>query len=99
MLSISNLLCNHSSGNEKLRYGHVLSRTPSTTTAPRPVVVWAVTQACNLKCVHCYASATPGPAKGELTNQEGCALLDDLKAFDVPAVPSVAANHWRAPTP
>src|SRR5689334_10979084 len=30
--------------------------------APRPVVVWAVTKACNLRCAHCYASATPGPA-------------------------------------
>jgi radical SAM protein with 4Fe4S-binding SPASM domain len=83
MLSISNLLCNHSAGNEKLRYGHVRQSTLDT---PRPVVVWAVTQACNLKCVHCYASATPGPAKGELTHMEGRALLDDLKAFDVPAV-------------
>ncbi len=53
---------------------------------PRPVVVWAVTRACNLRCVHCYASATPGPAPGELSTAEGMALLDDLAAFAVPAV-------------
>jgi radical SAM protein with 4Fe4S-binding SPASM domain len=90
MLSISNLLCNHRAGNEALRYGHVAERgarsTPAPADAPRPVVVWAVTQACNLKCVHCYASATPGPAQGELTHTEGRALLGDLKAFGVPAV-------------
>ncbi|HEX8914064.1 MAG TPA: radical SAM protein [Humisphaera sp.] len=54
--------------------------------APRPVTVWALTKACNLKCVHCYASATAGPAAGELTHAEGVALLDDLKGFGVPAV-------------
>ena len=81
MLSVSNLLCDHAAGNERLRYGHT-----NKTGAPRPVVVWAVTKACNLRCVHCYASATPGPADGELTRDEGFALLDDLKAFNVPAV-------------
>src|SRR5690606_26051018 len=95
MLSISNLLCNHRAGNEALRYGHVAKRsgqsTPTQSTlaepsAPRPVVVWAVTRACNLKCVHCYASARPGPEPGELSHLEGRALLDDLKTFGVPAV-------------
>lgn len=93
MLSVSNLLCDHAAGNERLRYGH-LTETAGTTRpsgpamalAPRPVVVWAVTKACNLRCVHCYACATPGPADGELTRDEGFALLDDLKAFNVPAV-------------
>ena len=82
MLSVSNLLCNHAAGNERLRYGHLGEKVG----APRPVVVWAVTKACNLRCVHCYASATPDPAEGELTREEGFALLDDLKAFNVPAV-------------
>jgi radical SAM protein with 4Fe4S-binding SPASM domain len=54
--------------------------------APRPVTVWALTKACNLRCVHCYASASAGPAANELTSAEGMALLDDLKAFGVPAV-------------
>ena len=83
MLSVSNLLCDHAAGNERLRYGHVGEGADAT---PRPVVVWAVTRACNLRCVHCYASATPGPAPGELTENEGYALLDDLAEFHVPAV-------------
>ncbi len=83
MLSVSNLLCDHSAGNERLRYGHVQR---DKTAVPRPVVVWAVTRACNLRCVHCYASATPGPAPGELTRDEGFRLLDDLREFEVPAV-------------
>jgi radical SAM protein with 4Fe4S-binding SPASM domain len=81
MLSISNLLCNHKAGNERLRYSH-----HGDGVTPRPVVVWAVTRACNLRCVHCYASADASAAKGELSNAEGRALLEDLKQFEVPAV-------------
>jgi len=93
MLSVSNLLCDHRAGNETLRYSHLdlgtrayKQGTDPYHGAPRPVVVWAVTKACNLRCVHCYASATPGAAPDELTFAEGKALLDDLRAFNVPAV-------------
>lgn len=87
MLSLSNLICNYDTGNESLRYGHrKAGAAEDANHTPRPVVVWAVTKACNLKCVHCYASATAGPAQGELTHEEGLNLLDDLKAFNVPAV-------------
>jgi radical SAM protein with 4Fe4S-binding SPASM domain len=97
MLSISNLLCGHKAGNEALRYGHTRIHpniaVPEGSTgekpfpfAPRPVVVWAVTKACNLRCVHCYASATPDPDPNELSREEGMRLLEDLKAFHVPAV-------------
>ena len=87
MLSISNLLCGRRAGNEALRYGHVRrGGTPGGGGVPRPVVVWALTKACNLRCVHCYASATPGPAPGELSFVEGVRLLDDLRDFEVPAV-------------
>lgn len=93
MLSVSNLLCDHAAGNERLRYGHTRDLPSSCPIsidpfggAPRPVVVWAVTKACNLRCVHCYASAGADPAPNELSHAEGIALLDDLKAFNVPAV-------------
>lgn len=85
MLSITNLLCDHRAGNERLRYGHVAPAGEGLQT-PRPVVVWAVTKACNLRCVHCYASSDANPAPGELSYDEGIALLDDLRGFDVPAV-------------
>jgi radical SAM protein with 4Fe4S-binding SPASM domain len=88
MLSVSNLLCDHSAGNERLRYGH--TRRPDESDpfggAPRPVVVWAVTKACNLRCVHCYASANADPDPDELTNAEARAMLEDLARFRVPAV-------------
>ncbi len=56
------------------------------TTAHPPVVVWNVTQRCNLHCMHCYASAQDRPYPDELTTTEGLALLEDLAGFGVPVV-------------
>ena len=86
MLSLSNLLCDQTSGSESLRYGHRRADADPTDSTPRPVVVWALTRACNLRCVHCYASATAAPDPDELSDAQGRALLDDLQAFKVPAV-------------
>lgn len=95
MLSLSNLLCDHRAGNERLRYGH---RSPAQRTrATRPVVAWAITRACNLRCVHCYASATTEPAPGELTTRQCHAVLDDLHRFGVPAVLVSGGEPLRRP--
>lgn len=45
------------------------------------LVIWEVTQACDLACVHCRASARPLRDSGELTTEEGFRLLDQVKAF------------------
>ncbi len=50
------------------------------------MVAWAITRACNLRCVHCYAAADASPAQGELTFTEGLQFLEDLRSFKVPAV-------------
>jgi MoaA/NifB/PqqE/SkfB family radical SAM enzyme len=50
------------------------------------VVVWNVTRACNLRCVHCYAHATEKSHEKELSTKEGFALLDDLAEFGAPVV-------------
>ncbi|MDR1486934.1 MAG: radical SAM protein, partial [Deltaproteobacteria bacterium] len=52
----------------------------------RPVVVWNMTKACNLSCVHCYASATPSRAPDELTHDEAVALVESLTDFGVPVI-------------
>ncbi|MDP3063407.1 MAG: radical SAM protein [Chloroflexota bacterium] len=52
----------------------------------RPVVVWNTTRRCNLHCVHCYASAQDVEFEGELTTQEGKALIDDLASYGVPVL-------------
>ena len=84
MLSLSNIFCDQTAGNERLRYGH--RSADHAQQAPRPVVVWAVTRACNLRCVHCYASACAKPDPNELSHAEGRSLLEELAAYGVPAV-------------
>ena len=45
-----------------------------------------VTSACNLKCVHCYASATAAPAANEMTTAEGKSFIRDIAAFGAPVI-------------
>ncbi|QIB79189.1 TIGR04053 family radical SAM/SPASM domain-containing protein [Haloferax volcanii] len=65
---------------------------PPTATAPpdpssidtsrRPfVLIWEVTQACDLACDHCRADATPARHPDELTTAEGKRLLDQAREF------------------
>jgi radical SAM protein with 4Fe4S-binding SPASM domain len=42
------------------------------------ILAWELTRACNLNCIHCRASATAAPVEGELTTDEGKALLTEL---------------------
>ena len=39
------------------------------------LVIWEVTQACDLACVHCRASALPERSPKELTTEQGYRLL------------------------
>lgn len=45
------------------------------------VVIWEVTRACALACVHCRAEAIPRRHPDELTTEEGCRLIDRVAAF------------------
>jgi len=66
-------------------------RTGSTNAAPDPrsidtddrpfVLVWEVTQACDLACDHCRADAQPARHPRELTTAEGKRLLDQAREF------------------
>lgn len=46
------------------------------------VVVWEMTQACDLTCLHCRAEAQPLRHAGELSTAEAKALLDEVAALD-----------------
>lgn len=45
------------------------------------VLVWEVTQACELACDHCRADARPHRHPKELTTEEGKRLLDEARRF------------------
>lgn len=89
MISVSKLLCELDAEGDGLRYDDADGSTKPqirTEKQRRPVVVWNVTKRCNLYCEHCYAAAETEPAAGELTTEEGYALLDDLADYGVPVV-------------
>jgi len=90
MIGISKLYCGTVEPSDALRYGRRSGELPSHllqfSEDKLPVVVWNMTQACNLRCVHCYAQATPESRSRELSTEEGKALLDDLARFGVPVV-------------
>jgi AdoMet-dependent heme synthase len=51
----------------------------------RPLLVfWETTRACLLACKHCRASAVPEPLPGQLTPDQGLALLEQVAAFGKP---------------
>ena len=90
MLSVTRLLCGTATTSDALRYGRRAGKMPAHllhfSEDKKPVVVWNCTRTCNLKCIHCYANSRDEVYPGELSSDEGRALLDDLAAFGVPAV-------------
>jgi MoaA/NifB/PqqE/SkfB family radical SAM enzyme len=50
------------------------------------VVIWNLIRRCNLTCKHCYAFSADHDYPGELSTQQVFGVMDDLKAFKVPAL-------------
>lgn len=65
---------------------------PGAAAPPRPasfadapfIVIWEVTRACALACLHCRAEAIPRRNPGELTTEDGFALIDEVRSFGDP---------------
>ncbi len=53
---------------------------------PGPVVIWNLIRRCNLTCKHCYAFSADHEYEGELSTSEAFTVLEDLRAFRVPAL-------------
>ena len=90
MIGISKLYCGTVEPSDTLRYGRHSSRLPSHllqfSTDKKPVVVWNVTRACNLKCVHCYAHAVGKSKEKELTTKQAMGAIEDLAEFGAPVI-------------
>jgi sulfatase maturation enzyme AslB (radical SAM superfamily) len=53
---------------------------------PGPVVIWNLIRRCNLTCKHCYSISADKDFAGELSTAEVFRVMDQLKAFRVPAL-------------
>ena len=90
MIGISKLYCGTVEPSDALRYGRLSKDLPSHllqfSADKKPVVVWNVTRACNLKCIHCYAHAVGQSREKELTTEQAKTMIDDLAQFGVPVL-------------
>jgi 12,18-didecarboxysiroheme deacetylase len=90
MIGISKLYCGTVEASDPLRYERRSERLPSHllqfSEDKKPVVVWNVGQRCNLKCMHCYSQSQNKKYSGELSTEEGEALIDDLARFGSPVI-------------
>ncbi len=87
MISISRLISDSESFGDSLRYSSTSHTQRHGTTEGRgPVVVWNCTRSCNLRCLHCYYTASPERAPDEVSTEEARRMIDDLAAFRVPVL-------------
>jgi radical SAM protein len=61
------------------------------------IAIWEVTQACDLACVHCRASAQPERHPMELSTVEGKALIDQIAALEVPVFVLTGGDPIKRP--
>ena len=61
------------------------------------IAIWEVTQACDLACVHCRASAQPDRSPMELSTDEGKHLIDQIAALKVPVFVLTGGDPIKRP--
>ncbi|MGE4299220.1 MAG: 12,18-didecarboxysiroheme deacetylase [Desulfovibrionaceae bacterium] len=90
MIGISKLYCGQVEPSDALRYGRESGKLPSHLLQfakdKKPVVVWNMTQRCNLKCVHCYAHALDEKGKDQINTDQAKTMIDDLAAYGAPVM-------------
>ncbi len=90
MIGCTKLLCGTATVSDIVKYGgssrnlppHMLQFSSDAT----PIVVWNMTNRCNLRCRHCYIEAEDRAYGGELTTAEAKAFIDDLAGMKVPVL-------------
>jgi AdoMet-dependent heme synthase len=61
------------------------------------IAIWEVTQACDLACVHCRASAQPERHPMELSTAEGKELIDQIADLEVPVFVLTGGDPIKRP--
>src|SRR5690349_21593532 len=61
------------------------------------LVIWEATQACDLACVHCRASAQSERSPSELTTEQGYRLLEEIRSFGEPLMVFTGGDPLKRP--
>ncbi len=89
MIGISKLYMGQTEASDPLRYGRRSRDLPSHllqfSNDKKPIVVWNITQRCNLKCRHCYA-AGQARKEDELSHEEALRAIDGFADFGCPVL-------------
>lgn len=67
----------------RIKHSHRYDKTTDFNENPF-IVIWEITRACELKCLHCRADAQTKPHPLELTHEEGLQLIDQIYEMDNP---------------
>jgi len=86
MLNVSKLYCGVKSDGDALRYKRFTSSNKSTGQIKKPIVVWNITNRCNLHCAHCYANANTCKNNKEFSTYDAKNIIDDLASFKIPVL-------------
>ncbi|MDD2554507.1 MAG: radical SAM protein [Desulfotomaculaceae bacterium] len=90
MIGCTKLLCGTATVSEVIKYsGHEGAVPPQLlqfSDRNRPLVVWNVTNRCNLRCKHCYIEAEDRKYQDELSTEEAREMINDLAAMKVPVL-------------
>ena len=61
------------------------------------LVIWETTQACDLACLHCRASAQPDRDSGELSTDEAKAMMERVRTFGRPLFVLTGGDPLKRP--
>jgi radical SAM protein with 4Fe4S-binding SPASM domain len=90
MIGCTKLLCGTATVSEVIKYSGENESIPPQllqfSDKNRPLVVWNVTNRCNLKCKHCYINAEDRSYEEELTTEEAIEFIHDLARMQVPVL-------------
>lgn len=90
MIGCTKLLCGTATVSEVIKYsgheGQVPPQLLQFSDSNRPLVVWNVTNRCNLRCKHCYINAEDHDYDRELSTAEAKIFIKDLAQMKVPVL-------------
>lgn len=89
MIGCTKLLCGKITVSDVIKEGksrEVPHQLLQFSTGYKPVVVWNITNRCNLTCKHCYAGASPGNFSNELSTSEAKSVIEDLGEIRIPVL-------------
>lgn len=90
MIGCTKLICGTATVAQAINYGRDTRKLPphmlQFSSSVKPLVVWNMTNRCNLKCKHCYISAGERERSDEFTADEAKAFIDDLAELAVPVL-------------